>query len=79
MLAINRETEFKYHLNQLMRKSEMREEQKATFVANVVMKAARNSILDAKDYVKGIEEEGLIEPDVVERIEGLLDRYATHR
>ena len=79
MLNIHRETEFKYHLNQVMDRSEIKDEQRTTFVANVVMKAARNSIADAKEYVLGIGEEGLIEPEVVDRIYNLLDRYATHR
>lgn len=79
MLNIQQKAEFKYHLNGILRESEMKEEQKPSFIANVLSKAAQNSIADAKDYVKGIEQEGLIEGETSERILRLLNKFTTRR
>jgi hypothetical protein len=79
MLNVHNADVFKFHLTEIMGDSKMSTEQKPTFIANVLLKASRNSIVDAQDYVDGMQKDGLVEPQVAEQIMRLLDHYSTRR
>ena len=79
MLNIHHVGVFKYHLKEIMRDSEMKDDLKPTFVANVLSKASRNSVNDAEDYVDALLKEGMLEGPVSEQIHRLLDQYSTRR
>lgn len=79
MLNVHNAKVFKYHLTEIMGGSNMSAEQKPTFIANVLLKATRNSIVDAQDYVGMMQKDGLIEPQVAEQVARLLDHYSTRR
>src|SRR4030042_1911970 len=70
---------FKFHLKEIMRDSDMSDEQKPTFVANVLLKASKNSIADAQDYIDARIKEGLLEQPIADSIMRLLEAYATRR
>ncbi len=79
MLNVHNADVFKFHLTEIIGGSKMSAEQKPTFIANVLLKATRNSITDAQDYVGMMQRDGLIEPQVAEQVTRLLDHYSTRR
>jgi hypothetical protein len=79
MLNLNRKDVFKYHISEILEDSEMREEQRQTFKANVLSKASQVSINNAKEYIDSVVAEGLLEEDTAKRIFRLLDDFATRR
>ena len=79
MLSISQRTVFKYHLTQALDGSEMRDDQKQTFIANVLSKASMASIEEAKGYVKSVVGEGHLEDELSRRVLSLLDKYSTRR
>jgi len=79
MLNVHHASVFKFHLKEIMRDSEMKIEQKPTFVANVLLKATKNSIADAQDYIDARVKDGLLEPPIADSITRLLEAYATRR
>jgi hypothetical protein len=79
MLNLHHKTVFKYHLTRLLDDSEMREDHRQTFIANILSKASQASIDDAKDYINSVVDEGHLEEDRVREIFKLLDRYTIHR
>lgn len=79
MLNLHRKTVFKYHMSRILEKSEVLQEAKQTFMANVLSKASQQSIEDSMVYIDGVIAEGLLEQEVAERVFRLLDEYATRR
>jgi hypothetical protein len=79
MLDIHRKDVFKYHLVRALERSDMREDHQQTFIANVLSQATQNSISDAKGYISSVVHDELLDSDTADRIERLLDKYATHR
>jgi hypothetical protein len=79
MLNVHHASVFKFHLKEIMRGSEMKDDYKPTFVANVLLKATKNSITDSQEYVDARVKEGLLEPLVADQIFRLLEAYTTRR
>jgi hypothetical protein len=79
MLNLQHKDVFKYHLTRAVEASEMRDDQRQTFIANVLIKASQNSIPDAKEYTESIAGQGLLGEDLVREVFRLLDKYSTHR
>jgi hypothetical protein len=70
---------FKYDLKNLLEKSKMEDNIKNSFVATLISKASRQSIMDAKDYVKEKCGEGMVEEDFLKPLLNLLDRFTKYR
>ncbi len=79
MLNLRHKDVFKYHLTRILERSEMREDHRQTFIANILSKASQASIEEAKDYIALVVDQGHIEEERAQDIHHLLDRYATHR
>ncbi len=79
MLSLNRKDVFKYHLNEILLDSEMKEEQRQTFKANVLSKASQVSINASMDYIDSVVAEGHLEEDTAKRIFRLLDDFTIRR
>jgi len=79
MLNLRRLGDFKYYARGVLSNSQMEETSTPVFMANVIAKASRVSIQDAKSYVKDVERQGICTKEVSDNVCGLLDRYATYR
>ncbi|NIP34135.1 MAG: hypothetical protein GWN18_04310 [Thermoplasmata archaeon] len=79
MLDIRKKKEFKYHMNRILDKSDMREDVRQTFMANVLSKSSQQSIESAKDYISDMVAEEHLEQDVANRLFKLLDEHSMRR
>lgn len=79
MLNLQKLGDFKYYARNIISKSEMDETEAPTFMANIIAKASRVSIKEAKDYIKEVEKRGICSKEVSERVCDLLDRYTKYR
>jgi hypothetical protein len=79
MLDLRRKDVFKYHMARILEKSEMREDVRQTFMANILSKSSQQSIEHAKDYVEEKVEQEHLEQDVADRLYRLLDEHSTRR
>ena len=79
MLDVRRKKEFKYHMNRILEKSEMREDVRQTFMANVLSKSSQQSIESAREYITDVVGEGHLEEDVAKRLFKLLDEHSMRR
>ena len=79
MLNMRDETYFKYHLKNILQRSEMDDKTKTSFIATLMAKASRMSIKEAKKFLNEKAEEGVVEDDVRDQISRLLDRYTKSR
>jgi hypothetical protein len=71
--------EFKYDLREVLQYAGLDPELAQTFLASIIAKASRQSIRDAKDYVRRFESEGKITKQVGDNICHLLDRYTKYQ
>jgi hypothetical protein len=79
MLDVRRKKEFKYHMNRILERSEMREDVRQTFMANVLSKSSQQSLDNAKDYIMDMVGDGHLEEDVSKRLFKLLDEHSMRR
>ncbi|UCC93061.1 MAG: hypothetical protein JSW25_10460 [Thermoplasmata archaeon] len=79
MLDLHRKDVFKYHMNRILEKSEMKEDIRQTFMANVLSKSSQQSIDHAKDYITDVVAQGHLEQEVADRLFRLLDEHSTRR
>ena len=79
MLNLGRLDYFKWDLNEIMSRSDMEEEKKNTFKANMTAKARQRSIREAKEYVREVEERGDFSKETGDMLCRLLDRYSRMR
>jgi hypothetical protein len=79
MLDLRRKDVFKYHMARILEKSEMGEEIRQTFMANILSKSSQQSIEHAKDYIEEKMEQDHLEQDVADRLYRLLDEHSTRR
>jgi hypothetical protein len=79
MLDVRRKKEFKYHMNRILERSEMREDVRQTFMANVLSKSSQQSLDNAKDYITDMVTDGHLEEDVSKRLYKLLDEHSMRR
>jgi hypothetical protein len=75
MLNLRRINEFKYDLRDAMNNKEMDPNLMQSFLANIIAKASRNSIVEAKQYVRESQTNGVISKDLSDNICYVLDRY----
>lgn len=79
MLDLRRKNVFKYHMTRILEKSEMREDIRQTFMANILSKSSQQSIEHARDYITEMVTEEHLEQDVADRLFRLLDEHSTRR
>jgi hypothetical protein len=79
MLDLHRKDVFKYHMGRILDKSEMREDVRQTFMANILSKSSQQSIDHAKDYIVEVVGQTHLEQDVADRLFRLLDEHSTRR
>ena len=79
MLNMRRLGDFRYDVREVVARSQMEETSGPSFIAQVIAKASRISIRDAKNYVRDFEQRGDCSRNVSEDICRLLDRYTKYR
>jgi hypothetical protein len=79
MLDLHRKDVFKYHMGRILDRSEIKEDARQTFMANVLSKSSQQSIEDGKIYIDSVVEQGHLEPEVADRLFRLLDEHSTRR
>jgi hypothetical protein len=79
MLNLHRKDVFKYHMNRILERSEIKEDQRQTLVANIMSKSSQASIGSAKEYIDSVVDEGHLELEMADKLKRLLDEYATRR
>lgn len=79
MLNMRKVGGFKYDIREILSDSKMDAEATPSFIANVIAKASRVSIQDAKEYARELESKGMYSKDIADNICGLLDRYSRYR
>lgn len=79
MLNISRLGGFKYDIREIFSECHLDEEIRQSFLANIIAKASRVSILEAKQYIRQKESEGMLSNEVSEDMCDLLDRYSKFR
>lgn len=79
MLNLRMENVFRFDLNEILRNSNTDERYINSFIATLVTKASRNSIKDARNYVREKCEDGTVDKGVKGEILRLLNRYTKFR
>jgi hypothetical protein len=79
MLDLHRKDVFKYHMTRILEKSEMREDVRQTFMANILSKSGQQSIEHGKDYISDMVAQEHLEQEVADRLFRLLDEHSTRR
>jgi hypothetical protein len=79
MLDERRAEHFRYDMRQVLAEGKVPEEQGKAIFATVFSKGARISLDEAKQFVEQKTQEGVITPQVRDRIMMLVDRYSTWR
>jgi hypothetical protein len=78
MLDRSRERVFRLELEEILEESSNHKSQ-GLFAANILNKAAKNSVDDAQEYLGEIKESGDLEPEISEKVDKLLRRYTKRR
>jgi hypothetical protein len=79
MLNLRNILSFKFLLREILADSSMDEDFTNAFIANIITKGSRVSLKEAKDYVKSMTEEGVLEKQTSDEILHLLDRNRKYR
>jgi hypothetical protein len=79
MLNLRYIINFKFLLREILAKSSMDEDFANAFMANLITKGSRVSLKEAKDYVRSLTKEGVLEKQTSEDILQLLDRNRKYR
>jgi len=79
MLNLHRKDVFKYHMTRILEKSEMREDVRQTFMANILSKSSQQSIEDAKIYIDDMVAQEHLEQEVADQLFRLLDEHSMRR
>jgi len=79
MLNLRRIAEFKYDMRDLLDSKEMDPAAKQTMIASIIAKASRQSIIEAKNYVRSAQSQGSLAKDTSDNICYLLDRYTKYQ
>lgn len=79
MLNMRKLSDFRYDIREVVAKSQMDEATGPSFIAQVIAKASRISIKDAKKFVRDFEKRGECSKNVSENVCSLLDRYTKYR
>jgi hypothetical protein len=70
---------FKYDLRHILKDSSMDEDFTRAFTANLITKASRGSLREAKEYVDELAEKGVFKDQTADKICRLLDRNRKYR
>ena len=70
---------FKYYLRQILDESSMDEDFTNAFIANLITKSSRESLREAKEYVRSLVDEKVLEGKTSDEICRLLDRFRKYR
>jgi len=70
---------FKYDIRQILEDTSMNEDAANAFIANLITKGSRGSIVEAKEYVKELAEKGVFVDNISDRICTVLDRNRKYR
>lgn len=79
MLNLRNILSFKFLLREILADSSMNEDFTNAFIANVITKGSRVSLKEAKDYVKSLTAEGVMEKQTSDEVLHLLDRNRKYR
>ncbi len=79
MLNVHRLGSFKYDLRDALGSARIDEATASSILANVIAKASRISIRDAKDYVRELEQKATLEKGAADDICSVLDKYSKYR
>ncbi|UCE37571.1 MAG: hypothetical protein JSW00_19310 [Thermoplasmata archaeon] len=79
MLNLRSRISFEYLLRQILEESSMNEDFTNAFVANLITKGSRGSLAEAKDYVRSLVDQGVMEERTSEDILRLLDKNRKYR
>jgi hypothetical protein len=79
MLHVRHLTVLEYDIRQILDDLELDEKTTNAFMANLITKGSRGSLLEAKEYVKDLTDEGVLSKDVSDKILALLDRNRKYR
>lgn len=79
MLDVRRADHFRFDMRQALAEGKVPEEQVNSIYATVFSKGSRISLDEAKEFVQVKTTEGVITPQVRDRILLLVDRYSTWR
>ena len=79
MLNQRRLGEFRYDVRELFVDNQMDPELASTFLASVIAKASRQSIREAKDFVREQQVAGIITKEVMDGLIYYLDRYTKYQ
>lgn len=79
LLDKRRANYFRYDLEDLVQQFNLPEEVRAGFVSGIISRGQRQSVEDAKAFVKEKREEGLIGPEIFEHATRLIERYSLWR
>lgn len=79
MLNVRRLSGFKYDVKEILNGSNIDSAYASALLANIIAKASRVSISEAKEYVRGESLKGYYQKEVSDDICSLLDRYAKYR
>jgi hypothetical protein len=79
MLQMRDLATFKYFIREILEDSSMDQEAVNAFIANLITKGSRNSLMEAKEYVKELAEKGVFADETSDKICTLLDRNRKYR
>ena len=75
----SRQAHFKYDLSRILSETDLEEGQKNSLTASLLVISTRRGIAEAKEYLKGKVEDGVIDESLYDKISSLLDRYSKWR
>lgn len=75
----SRQAHFKYDLGRILSETDLEVGQKNSITASLLVISTRRGIAEAKEYLKGKVEEGVIDEGLYGKISALLDRYSRWR
>jgi hypothetical protein len=70
---------FRYYLKEILERSSMNEDFTNSFTANLITKGSRVSLSEAKEYVRSLAKDGVLDEQTSEEICRLLDKYRKYR
>ncbi len=79
MLNLRRKNVFRYDARSLLANFKVDEALSSTVIANVIAKASKVGIDEAKGYVRELEERGAFGKEVGQELCMLLDKYTLYR
>ncbi|HVO78016.1 MAG TPA: hypothetical protein VMS79_04020 [Methanomassiliicoccales archaeon] len=79
MLNLRRMNVFRYDVRAVLADSKVDQALASTVIANIIAKASKVGINDAKDYVREVESRGAYGKEVSQELCLLLDKYTLYR